>query len=138
MAIITGVSGTVTIPEAELGFDVGSATAINATVFVWSATMSRDIFPADVFDGSSTAKLKIGGLHQLTGTLEGFMDKVLAFDFGTMTTADHPGSTADFVLNSDASDSYTFKGLISSVTMNVTKGAVATFTCAFRSVSAIT
>lgn len=137
---MTGQSGRITIPTAEL--TTGASTAVDIQLGDWTATFERDIHPADTFTaaGTDNHKVEIGGMSDLKGSATGFLDSGGALNFQKMIVANHEGS-AGFVLvprNLTTDMTYTFNGIITSVDMGVTKGAMTSLVVNFESSGPIT
>ncbi len=144
---LTGVTGKVTITPGSAQSDPAIALGTGASptavghITRWSADIRRDVGPNDTFDDNDNFKRKIGGMYDLAGTCEGWMDDALAFNLTNIIAADHlPPSTATIVLAVTGSTvTYTFVAIISNINMQVVKGSdLSRFALTFESDSAIT
>lgn len=128
MAAITGIDGSVTIPAVA-----GGQTGL---IYRWSADIEREIIDITSFDDSGSAKVKAGGMHQLTGSCEAYFDStalpVIDGDSG-LTVADAVATVADFELQTKTGDKYTFGGLITSIRVAVEKVGQCIVTMNFQS-----
>ena len=144
---LTGVTGKVTITPggatADPAIHLGTAATPTAVGHItrWSADIRRDVGPNDTFDNSDNFKRKIGGMYDIAGTCEGWMDDALAFNLTNIIAADYLApATATLVLAVTGSTvTYTFVAIISNINMQVVKGSeLSRFTLTFESDSAIT
>ena len=143
---LTGVTGKVTITPGSAQADPAIAMGTGATpikvahITRWSADIRRDVGPNETFDNSENFKRKIGGMYDIAGTCEGWMDDALAFNLTNIIAADYlPPDTALILLGVSATVSYEFEAIISNINMQVAKGSeLSRFTLAFESNSAIT
>lgn len=129
MSVITGVGGSATIPSAAGGGTI--------TIFRWNADYQREVFDATGFSTSGNRRAKIGGMHHLVGTVEGWCDTAGVPTLGTLAT-DNAAATADFILQTATGDTYTFSGIIGSINVVVERVGQAIATLGFESSGAIT
>lgn len=106
MAAITGVLGGVTIPSGAGG--------VTANIFEWSANTPRDIHDATTFDSDTNARTKVGGMYDLKGTCQAYMDDGGLPILTHIQTANAP-PVAAFVLTAHTGKTYTFPGIISDI-----------------------
>ena len=129
MAAITGIAGSVTIPTAVAGGQTG-------LIYRWSADIEREIIEVTTFDDAGSARVKAGGMHQLTGSCEAYFDSaILPLLAGTsgIETADAPATSGDFVLQTKTGDTYTFGGLVTSIRVATEKVGGCIVTLNFQS-----
>lgn len=145
MATRTGVEGTVLFPNAAALVGLPPSLHISE----WSADLRRDVFDDSSFSSTSHARSKVGGMADLAGTcrawadrddhvLLGGMDTVIANVLGGLP------STADFELREGVISTgpetlarYTFRGIISSISIAVVKTERVAYDISFESSGAI-
>ncbi len=132
--VLSGVKGSLSIDLNVLSVGTGGTIKV-AHVTRWSADIRRDVVNPDSFDDADNFKNKIGGMHDIAGTCEGWMDDALAFNLTKLIATDHVPSAASILLIvKDGTVFYGFLALISNLNMQVVKGSdLSRFTCSFES-----
>ena len=134
MAAILGQTGTITFADAtDLG--AGAPGVHRLLSSKWNASIDREMHDLTPFAPTSAARLSIGGLHKMTGTIEGFLDATVKHDLTHMTAG---VAAAAFVLTASTDITYSFNGWLSNWSVNVDVGVPNTFSCSFESSGAIT
>lgn len=126
MAVLTGTTGDVTITGSD---------GVTAFIFQWSADVTREIFDASSFDTANNSREKIGGPMQLVGSCQAHCAGTTP-TLTDMQTDDFAG-TAGFVLSPSTGETWTFKGIISGISMTVEKNGQAIITMNFESTGTI-
>jgi hypothetical protein len=135
MAALTGIDGSVTIPVVA-----GGQTGL---IYRWSADVDREIIDITSFDDSGSARVKRGGMYQLTGSCEAWFDSAQLPELGT-TPGGPAGATeglnvaditptGSFVLATKTGDTYTFVGLMTSIRVALEKVGQCVVTMNFKS-----
>ena len=142
---ISGIAGLVTINKNVIAMKQSTPEVIGH-IRNWTADFRRDITPDDRFETSSeNFKKFIGGMHDIVGTCEGWMDSVLAYDMTTaagLTAADYvpdSGDTIELIARQGSVNlSYKFAAILSNVNMQVRKSSeLNRFTLSFQSTGTI-
>lgn len=129
---ITGVTGNVT-PHT----DHGLASAIHVTR--WNATINRDIHDISSWADNANAKKKIGGMYDLSGSFEGFLDDTTNINnTGASGFQAEDAPPASFVLTSSTGRTLTFSGLLSAIRLSSEKAGVVTVSADFVSSGEVT
>lgn len=84
---VAGTKGKVTLAPGALQMiaTVGDTAAV-AHVMRYNYTITADEHPADTYDDTANVKKVEGGMIQVRGSIEGFLDKTMVFDLGTADT----------------------------------------------------
>lgn len=127
MATLSGCAGSVTLGE---GPDIN--------IYEWSADVRRDVFDDSDFGSATNARSKVGGMADLAGTCRGRCKTDTQPGIGSMAT-EHKAATAGFYLEADGANNknYKFSGLLSNVTVNVTKTGIIDVSASFESSGAV-
>ena len=136
---LTGVEGLVT---------VGDGPTINISAF--DLDIVRAIHDDSHFDGGEdiggsvivhNAKTKVGGMVRATGTCQGWVRQGTTPGLGTMQT-EHEVTGGSFILLTESGTStnasYTFEGILGSITVNHVKIDLVAVSFSFRSQGAVT
>lgn len=131
MAVITGVTGNVTIGAGD------PFLAIVINVNEWTGSIDNEFFDSRIFDGTGTnAVQEYRGSYQMTGTLTGFLDAtavpVLAdFNIGA--------NTSTLTLTASTTRTYIMEAHLHNFTPSVNRRTgLNTYTVSFRSHGNIT
>ena len=130
MAAITGIKGSIDYAGATDMTGGSGAQQLLATK--WSGSFDMDVHEVTPFDPTGRAKLKIAGLHDFSGTIEGFLDDTTTHDISHFTDGDVPAAS-DFELYAHTSRSYIFAGLLSNFSVNTDVQGPNTWTANFTS-----
>ena len=120
---LTGVQGGMTI--------TGSATQ-SSQLFKWTSNVPRDLHDVSSWDNANYGKEQIGGMHDLKGSVEGYV-LASALPGLTQIQAGESQGDAGFVLQLKTGRTWTFQGLLSNIKVTVPKQGVATFSANFES-----
>ena len=130
MAALSGATGNITMPAGDL------AVANVALITRWTASVDRDVHDISNFGTQTNERTKLGGMMDIKGTCEGTVDGAAMPLLTNMQTEDCvPG--AGVVLTSTSGNAWTFDAILSNLSLDVPKGGVQTFSCAFESSGAI-
>lgn len=123
---VTGVKGNVIIPTAAGG------TNINFTR--WSADINEEEHNITGFDDSGNADVIMGGLVDLKGTAEGYLDSAGVPALGTMDD-DSGAPTALFYLEVDGTNdkNYKFTGILNLLRTGADKRGMTSASVGFES-----
>ena len=123
---ITGVKGHVIIPAAAGGGNINFTR--------WQADIPQEEHVVTGFDDAGNADVVMGGLIDLKGTAEGFLDSAGVPTLGTMGD-DNGAPTALFYLESDGANDYNYKfaGILNLIRHGVDKRGMTAVTVGFES-----
>lgn len=128
MAAVTGIKGNISFAgQSDL---TGGSGANQILANKWSSSKDRDTHDVTPFNAPSNARKNIGGLHVMTGTMEGFLDAAIGPDISHMTEDEIP---AEFVLTATTGRTYTFNGILSNFSSNVDAQSPNTWSASFIS-----
>ena len=128
MAAIIGIKGNVSFADQSDLFGGSGANQVLANK--WSGSIDRDTHDVTPFNAPSSARKNIGGLHVMTGNMEGFLDSATGPDISHMTSDKVP---AAFVLTATTGKTYGFNGILSNWSTNVDAGSPNTWSASFIS-----
>lgn len=133
MAAVNGIKGSVSFADQSDLF--GGSGAHQVLANKWSGSIDRDVHDVTPFSPASTARVHIGGLHSMSGSMEGFLDGDTPPSLTHMTSDNVP---AEFILTATANRKYTFNGILSNWSVNVDAQGMNTWSASFTSSGAIT
>lgn len=132
MAAITGVTGSVSFTG------LGAPADANLRMTRWTANIRRDIHETSNWVDATNAKTKVGGMYDLAGSAEGFLDSgfnLVAGDASGFEAED--AAAAAIVLTASTLRTFTFTGLISNYRVTSEKNGVVTVAFDFESSGAV-
>ena len=133
MAAVNGIKGNISFAgQSDL---TGGSGAHQILANKWSGSIDRDVHDVTPFDPASTARVHIGGLHSMSGTMEGFLDSSTGADISHMTADEAP---AAFLMTATTGRTYSFNGILSNWSPSVDAQGVNTWSASFTSSGAIT
>jgi len=127
MAAVNGILGSLTFAGAT---DLVGAAAHSVLANKWSASFDRDSHDVTPFSPTGAARKHIGGLHSMSGSIEGFLDGTTAHDISHMTSDDAP---AAFVLTATTGRTYSFNGILTNWSVTIDVQGVSTWSGSFVS-----
>jgi hypothetical protein len=146
MPAIVGTSGSVVF-TAMSASSPAADSIVEASVRRWTANITRSSNEANTFSATSSARVRLGGVIRLTGSLDGWLDTTQVFlptDWNASILGTTYAATADgFVLNASSKGGtqriqYKFAGWLSGLRVGVRRAELNSFTCDFVSTGTIT
>lgn len=134
MAAIAGIKGSIAWVAQGSDLVSGGAHALQANK--WSGSIDRDIHDVTPFAPTSNARVKIPGLHSMSGTIEGFLDDTTAHDV-SIFTADPQAVSGAITLTATTNRTYSADALLSNWSVVVDAQGVNTFSCSFETTGVI-
>jgi len=126
---ISGVTGSVTLPTGHSG-----------RIRAWSATLSQSVNDATGFSQARWA-VNLGGIASLSGSASGYLEYDAASTAPALAISTNPGPTvlgASMNLVAGTGCSFSFTGVISSISVGQSVDGVGTVAFSFVSSGAVT
>lgn len=139
---ISGTQGAVNIALTAFGYAHGTPFVVGL-LSRWNADIRRDVGPNETFDTSDNFKRKIGGMYDIAGTCEGWLDAVVPFTLTNIVAADYVATEGadniELVVRQGTTNlAYKFDAILSNINMQVVKGSdLNRFALSFESTGAI-